>query len=500
MQPTQNIYDTLRQGLPKTPLQGKNILPLPEILTAIEFFDKTDQKALAYDLAAHIIKHNNNPLVLDWYADLCFDNHKYEECYAIREKNLSKLSSVQHYQKTAQAAFYAWKFEESEQLVRTGLQHTTSNEPNLQALLKIDLALAISYQGRYDEAFAILQSIDLQPLDDRVKQSVQFAKGWYLVRLGQFSTGLKLLNLNRPWGAYTYQYTKPKWDGSPIPDKTLLIVGEGGIGDEIISARFVKILRERNINCSMSTSHKDPSLLKALQRIKGIDDVFQLTHSEHMVRCPHYDYWVSCIELPSLLDITEGDIPSSAYLKVLPSSVKKWKLLTHTNKKFKVGVKWAASKNGRMNHMRDIPFRYFEDLARSFPDIEFYSLQRDEGIQEMIPRSKIIPFHDKLETLDDTLGCIENLDMVITCCSSMYTLSGGLGKKTFVVVPIVPYYIWANPNKQSVWYDSISIYRQSDHCNWDTPFNHIKKDLKVVLHTYLQSHRHKKSTPESSAS
>jgi hypothetical protein len=481
MQQIQNIYDILRYGLPKTPMQGLDAFPLPEILTAIEFFKKTKQDALAYDLASKIIEHSNNPLVIDWYSDICFDNNHYEECYAIREKNLSNLSSPHRYQKAAQAAIYVWKFKESEQFIRTGIARNTSDEPNFKASLQLDLAIALAHQGKYDEAFSVLSAIDTKPLDDTTQKSIAFTKGWHLIRRGQFSSGLNLLNLNRPWGAYTYQYAKPKWDGSPILGKTLFIVGEGGIGDEIISAKFVKILREREIKCIMSTSHEDISLTKILRRIEGIDHVFQLIFLDHMSRCPDYDYWVPCVELPSFLAITEQDIPKTKYLRTTVRSIKKWKVQTQTDKKFKVGVRWTASASGRMNHMRDIPFHYFEDLALTFPNIEFYSLQKDAGVHDMIPRSKIIPFHDKLETLDDTLGLIENLDIVITCCSSMITLSGGLGKKSFVVVPIMPYYLWANPNKQSNWYACVDIYRQTDPHSWKEPFHQIKEDLKRAV-------------------
>jgi hypothetical protein len=56
-----------------------------------------------------------------------------------------------------------------------------------------------------------------------------------------------------------------------------------------------------------------------------------------------------------------------------------------------------------------------------------------------------------------------------------------MGKDTWVIPPILPYYIWALPQNTSPWYKNVKLYRQTEYGNWDDPFEKIKTDLKSIL-------------------
>ena len=53
-----------------------------------------------------------------------------------------------------------------------------------------------------------------------------------------------------------------------------------------------------------------------------------------------------------------------------------------------------------------------------------------------------------------------------------------MGKPTWVIVPILPYHIWAFGDKHSPWYQNTTrIFRQVKFGNWDAPFKMIEKEL-----------------------
>ena len=89
--------------------------------------------------------------------------------------------------------------------------------------------------------------------------------------------------------------------------------------------------------------------------------------------------------------------------------------------------------------------------------------------------SRIHDLSDKLETWDDTLACIENLDYVITSCTSIAHAAAAMGKKTIILVPISAYYTWSHSGEQSPWYgDNVILLRQQRPRTWDEPIEKLK--------------------------
>jgi ADP-heptose:LPS heptosyltransferase len=74
-----------------------------------------------------------------------------------------------------------------------------------------------------------------------------------------------------------------------------------------------------------------------------------------------------------------------------------------------------------------------------------------------------------------------NLDLIITSCTSVAHVAAALGKPTWVVMPLLPYYTWADMKKDSYWYKSAQLYRQKFWRNWQDPFIEVKEDLIKLL-------------------
>jgi len=82
-----------------------------------------------------------------------------------------------------------------------------------------------------------------------------------------------------------------------------------------------------------------------------------------------------------------------------------------------------------------------------------------------------------LDSWDDTRDAISRCDLVISSCTAVAHLSAAMGIETWIVVPILPYYLWALPGNTTPHYDSVTLFRQEKYGCWKEPFKKIKTEL-----------------------
>ena len=155
------------------------------------------------------------------------------------------------------------------------------------------------------------------------------------------------------------------------------------------------------------------------------------------------------------------------------------------NKFYNVGINWQASPNPDLDKGRSFKLRYFSDIS-SIDKIKLYSLQKINGLDQINENIKnlnlnIINNLDEVSPFVDTAAIIENLDLVITCDTSIAHLSGAIGKKTFLLLQKNSEWRWLHDIDYSPWYNSIKIYRQKTQDDWSFVFDEVKKDIKRLV-------------------
>ena len=171
---------------------------------------------------------------------------------------------------------------------------------------------------------------------------------------------------------------------------------------------------------------------------------------------------------PHILGYDTDNFPGQAYLTAEP------KKLYAKAATLKVGIRWAGNPEFEHHQHRRFNPQPLFDLHK-ISNVTLYSLQRDEDLVDGLPFADL---RDQMKTWEDTASIIQELDLVITSCTSIAHLAGALGKETWVIVPILPYYAWAVNNEKSVWYNTVSIFRQTIYDNWDFPLTSIHNKLK----------------------
>lgn len=345
---------------------------------------------------------------------------------------------------------------EALELITVNNQECPNDHPN-----KMDEAMCYFLLDNKDKGEAILRQILLEPHTEDIDHRVNFNLGTYDLRNGNFKEGLRNVLLDGRKLNIWQEIKFPKsqlWEGTPQPGKTIVLCAEGGIGDEIISVRFMEHFRNIGMNPIWNTDRKD--IARIFERC-GFRTISNLKN------IPFNWLWTYSMASPSYLDLNETELWYGNYLMPL----NKAPLLPTTGKK-RIGIKCMGNPKYDQDLHRTIPF---EQLIESIPEeYEIYSFHIDEDFSH--PR--VIPLKTKINTWDDTLDYINQMDLIVSSCTSLIHAAGAIGKDSIVIIPILTYYTWAKPDYHTKWYgDNLTILRQREYDNWNAPLDELKKLL-----------------------
>lgn len=347
----------------------------------------------------------------------------------------------------------------------------------------IDQQLNLMIRGRFEEAWKLAEELEaLDPDDSKAK----FNRGWFLINQGKLQEGFKCLEHGRAlkvYGSGKINTTKPIWDQSDLKGKTVILNMECGFGDQIIYARFATEIWKRGGTCIMCC---EQSLHPLFLRIPGVKECITLDQ----VSRTYHDFWIPGFSASWLFGHEFDTLPNDSYLFAKNESVDLWKTMLNT-KKIKVGIRWSGSPLFEHQQFRIFPAQKLIDLHKDFSHIQFYSLQRDTDIKEL--PEKISDLQHLIISWEDTAACIANLDLVITSCTSIAHLASAMGKPTWVIVPILPYHVWAHGGDHSPWYQNTTkVFRQTKFGDWTETFQKVSDELKEMFPKKIKKEKAKK--------
>lgn len=334
---------------------------------------------------------------------------------------------------------------------------------------KIDQQLNLMIRGRFDEGWALSEQMHEEHPDDLRHL---FNRGWFLINQGDLQGGFQNLECGRMLNVYgsgriptSKPIFNPKEHG--LEGKTVILNMECGYGDQIIYARFASEVVKRGAKCIMCC---DERLHTIFARIPGVSKC--ITRKD--IPSTIHDYWIPGFSCSWIFGHTFEDLPNHPYIFPNHENVKSWQSII-TSDKPKVGIRWSGSPLFEHQQFRIFPPEPLINLHK-YTDLQFYSLQRDTDIKEL--PDEIIDLQNLIVTWEDTAAAIQNLDLVITSCTSIAHLSAAMGKPTWVIVPLLPYHIWAYGDEHSPWYQKTTrIFRQKKFGCWEETFNNVENAL-----------------------
>jgi hypothetical protein len=334
-----------------------------------------------------------------------------------------------------------------------------------------DQQLNFMIRGQFDQGYKICQMIDNNISSEHQDyKALQFNKAWFCLREGKLKEGYQLLDYGRfinVYGNPPLNTNKPLWKQENLKDKKVILNLEGGFGDQILTVRFAKDIVKREGECIVCC-HQD--LKPLLQRVKGV----QKCITEKDISETNHDYWIPSFSCPWLFDHTWNSLYSGPYITTASKYNSIWKNKLKS-KKIKIGIRWAGLPYFEHQQFRLFPPQRLINLSK-YSKLQIYSLQRDNNLVEL-PKN-ITDLRNDLTTWNDTAAVINNLDLIITSCTSIAHLASAMGKPTWIIIPILPYHVWTYGDKHSPWYgETTELYRQTKFGHWEDVFDKIEKDL-----------------------
>ena len=449
----------------------------------VDYLEKANKDELAEQVVDAFAENSNSLEQLNLIAKLYLDIRSIDKAEEFALRVLGKAGTPQELYNARGnlAKLYNNVNSPTKSLFQSNLNKiVTPDDPDtlLESVFSLYL---LNRKKEAEEILRYLKSIE-HTLSEQHSDIVNFNLGTYDLEKGDFIQGLKGFLFKGKSLNITSNVTLPFkfWDGGCYPGKTLVIFQDcGGIGDEMLLIRFMDDLKEFGFDPVYLTTRKD--LCNIFNRC-GYKTVMDLND------IPKDAMWTYYMHTPIYLNSSVDSVQRSGYLFPSDESRDKWSFIKQSEK-MKIGVRWQGnSKNERDLH-RKVPLDDMMKMLHELydgQDVEYYSLQIGDGEEEIVNYPELIDISDKIKSYDDTLALLENLDLVITSCTSVLHASAIVGTKTMGLIPISAYFTWVSPipkNRSintSIWYnDNLRIFKQVTPKSWEEPISEMKKYLYV---------------------
>ena len=313
----------------------------------------------------------------------------------------------------------------------------------------IDLQLAAGIRGDFKKGWELAQQMEKETPNSH---RAAFNRGWYLLRQGKLLAGHKLLDVGRSLDVFGNRHigtSKPVWNGE---EGTVLLNMEGGLGDQIKSYRWAFDLQDRGNRVVISCS---PELAPMFA------EKFPVVQHDAALGTYH-DYWLPSMSAVVPFGYEYEDLKGRPYIERTADPIAG-----------RIGVRWSGNPEFEHEQHRFFPADLMFNAVKGYDCI---SLQRDKD-------AELKPGWMKQAPLDDwqtTRKSISECELVISSCTSVAHLSAAMGVETWIVIPVLSYYLWALPGDVTPYYDSVTLFRQQKYGSWEEPFMKIKENLKCM--------------------
>lgn len=315
-----------------------------------------------------------------------------------------------------------------------------------------------------------------------------------LLMLGDFCNGWKeyewgLLDGRHRRRSEFNQLVMPKWQGENLENKTILVVAEQGVGDEIMfSSCLPDLMRENPGEIILECDPRLESIFsRSFTSIKPYGERKKKSY-DWLAGIGDIDYYIPIGSLPGFFRKGLDDFPNTtSYLNVGHGLRRKWRQrYASIDDRMKIGLSWKGGSNMKTKNSRSIKVKSLLKIVKK--EASFINLQYGDCCDEIsyiYEKSGIVINDwddlDPLVNLDDFIAAISELDLVISIDNSTVHMAGAIGVPTWVLVPYVPDWRWMLDSKNSPWYREVSLFRQKYLGDWDDVIKRVSIELDGVI-------------------
>lgn len=271
------------------------------------------------------------------------------------------------------------------------------------------------------------------------------------------------------------KFSQPRWTGQDLKNKTILVVGEQGHGDNIQFCRFLWNLHAAGARVLFQVT---AGLVPMFQHSPIIEKV-----GNYNTDLGEFDYWVPIMSIPGVLGVNLENLPRVVnYLNARSDLSQQWVERLGPKNKMRVGFSWSGRRDSWLNTHKGMPFSEICHLIVTNTQYEWINLQADAtmGETDTLNRLGVRHFPGTISGFHDTAALINNLDVVLSVDTAVGHLSAALGKPTWIMLQkFAQDWRWLLDRSDSPWYSSARIFRQPDYDDWRSVTDQIARFLRL---------------------
>ena len=330
-------------------------------------------------------------------------------------------------------------------------------------------SLGHAHAGKLNFDLAI-QSYDNAIAADQKYATAHFNRGCVLLKKGLCEEGWQEYEWR--WKMPTFQpfnCPQPQWQGEDIADKTILVHTEQGNGDAIQFARFLPLVKARcNKLIVVCTEH----LRLLLKEMECVDEV----RLPGNLPADLFDVYCPIMSLAGVLKVNYQNLPTEVPYLTISKQVVVPKL--PETDKLKVALVWAGSPTQQINHHRSCPLEAMMEISKN-TKYEYYSFQLPvtEEDKKKLLDNNIENLEQELVSYSHTGALLQQMDMVVSVCTSVIHLAGALNIPAIVLLSPHADWRWLMDEKNSSWYPNTTILRQENSGDWESLIEAASQEL-----------------------
>lgn len=333
-----------------------------------------------------------------------------------------------------------------------------------------NLGVLLTDQGRMADAEASFrEALRWQP--DYLQGRMNL--GQLLLALGRFAEGWPLYEGRQQVyaeagsGPAALPPDCPQWQGEPLAGKTIVVMPEQGLGDELQFCRYLPWLKAQG--AARVTLVCRPSQQALLQTLAGPDVVLSLSEAKPCLS--EHDYWTFLLSLPLHAGTRLETVPAAIpYLAAEPQRQARF-APSLAGAGLRVGLVWRGNPKHSNDAERSLPGLEVLAPLWAVSGVRFFSLQKSDAALPPLPAAQpLVDLAPLIGDFADTAALLSQLDLLISVDSSVAHLAGALGVPCWILLPAWKTdWRWLLGRSDTPWYPRSRLFRQPQRGDWATP-------------------------------
>jgi hypothetical protein len=267
-------------------------------------------------------------------------------------------------------------------------------------------------------------------------------------------------------------YEQPRWTGQDLTDKTVLVLGEQGHGDNLQFVRFIGDVKARGAKVILAVNES----LRPLFLGPSIPEI--VSPGDPL---PEFDYWIPIMSIPAVIGTTLENLAEIQYYLTADAELqKKWQATLGPKRRLRVGFCWSGRRDTWINRHKAMPFDVMLALIKRNPGYEWVNLQCDCTAEEeaQLVAAGVRAYPGAISSFADSAALLMHMDVVLAVDTAVAHLAGALGRPVWVMLSQFALdWRWLLDRDSSPWYTTARLFRQPKMGDWSTVTERIHKYL-----------------------